>query len=325
MRVDLHNGNDIFSGDFVIPEFGILCNIIEKGFLDKYGSEEKVKEEFLRLHRLYFPFLIDESKTNNYREVAHNFLFRLQHHMSHVFYTTASVIANEYGSNFPKVLVYLINNMNFDREERPLSAVMRFDNESSRYFLKELNIAFMKGFIDGKEKPSLAETLNHVLGGKLKKEKSKLLEFCEKMIPKLDSKEEIEIFIEDSDLYLDYKYYISRFGNLPYKKIVKSKEFMDYIEDCDDEDVGRSLNTILDEFLESEEFKASEYTFDVQNEFCNLIRNDPEKFKKHVVDLNRMKNTRYVTFENKEIDLFMLINKELTDEESRRLIYRKNY
>ena len=39
MRVDLHNGNDIFSGDFVIPEFGILCNIIEKGFLDKYGSE----------------------------------------------------------------------------------------------------------------------------------------------------------------------------------------------------------------------------------------------------------------------------------------------
>ena len=100
---------------------------------------------------------------------------------------------------------------------------------------------------------------------------------------------------------------------------------MDYIEDCDDEDVGLSLNTILDEFLESEEFKASEYTFDVQNEFCNLIRNDPEKFKKHVVDLNRMKNTRYVTFENKEIDLFMLINKELTDEESRRLIYRKNY
>ena len=280
MRIDLHNGDDIFSGDFILPEFAILCNIIEKGFLDKYGSEEKVKEIFLKLHRSYFPFLIDESKTSDYQEVAHNFLFRLQSNMPHIFYTTASVIANNNGSNFPKILVYLINNITFNGDEKPLSSVMRFDNESSRYFLEELNMAFMKGFIDCNERPSLAEKLNNVLGGKRNEKKSKLLDFCEKMLPKLDLKEGIEIFIEDSDLYLDYKYYISQFGKIPYKKIVKSDEFMNYLENYEDGSVGRDLNIILDEFLDSDEFEQSKHAFYVQDEFYNLIRNDPKKFEK---------------------------------------------
>lgn len=314
--------SELTTSEIILNDFSIMSDLIKQGLFAKYKTEEEVTKKIKEFQSKLFPNIhsFASKKDQDLKQVIHDFCYNLFSKRSSVFFNTASDVANSQGSN----IVRVINEMNkaiITENDNVLRSARLFEKEASSYLIKELMIAFDKGIISKYKNIRLIEALGIAIGKQEepKEEYSDLYLFTIKCNELLQKNELSNIVFEEADLSYEYKDILSNLDKIPYKEILLSKNFHDYLKD--DSVVVDDMNELIETYLDDMG------DFDLSTEFNKTILERKNKDQDLKIDLNRIKNINFVTNGERQhrINLFDIMEEKIEKEVLNDLIYLKSY
>ena len=314
--------SDLTTSEVILNDFSIMSDLIQQELFVRYKTEEEVIKKIKAFQSKFFPNIhsFTSKKDQDLKQIMHDFFYNLFSKRSSVFFNTASDIANNKGSN----IVRIISEMNkaiITENDNVLRSARLFEKESSIYLIQELMIAFDKGIISKYKNIRLIEALAFAIGKKeeQKKEYSDLYSFTIKCNELLQKNDLSNIVFEEADLSYEYKDILSSLNKIPYKEILLSKNFHDYLKD--DSVVVDDMNELVEAYLDDMG------DFDLSTEFNKTILERKNKDQDLKIDLNRIKNINFVTNGERQhrINLFDIMEEKIEKEVLNDLIYFKSY
>lgn len=281
MKVNLGTKH-IASDDILFMLTNIFRNVILKEFGDVSNEEisQKLKEVYS---------VIEEDEPILPVEPEHNIstlLYYIETSHTDLYLNSVLYAARKQGLDAIPMLVALFSR---NQIQHKFGEIHVIEKDSIPFFIECIEKGIEEGIFDREKPMSIADTLSVVLSdGKEKsiEKENPLITFLKELKQESDPD---YITVVSDDYYLDVSTQYRNNFNIDYRKIIFSSDFKEWVEK---EDVSNTtfeddFTGLVDEYLEETE------GFDFQDLIVQAILNNKEKYGRHIINEQLIKNIAF--------------------------------